>query len=141
MSKCTGGGGSRHGGLDAIRNGQTHFDGCWREHHACAVAEIVRLQGEVSQLHRALAQENARINALCSVVYVAEDCPKLLAVADADEPVPMPTVLTFHALVSRAEAAEAALAAEWNNALEGARREALCVRCAGIVQGLKRRQP
>ena len=28
----------------ATRRPQTHYDGCWRHHLACAVAEVERLQ-------------------------------------------------------------------------------------------------
>jgi hypothetical protein len=52
-------------------DGQTHWEGCWREHHACAVAEIERLlevidlceikvrnvMANVNEMHRALARE------------------------------------------------------------------------------------
>ena len=34
----------------AIRRPQTHYDGCWRVHLACAVAEIERLKKLVDDL-------------------------------------------------------------------------------------------
>jgi hypothetical protein len=29
--------------------GTTHWDGCWREHHACAVARVERLEKELAE--------------------------------------------------------------------------------------------
>ena len=31
-------------------DGQTHYDGCWHTHHACALWEIARLEAEVARL-------------------------------------------------------------------------------------------
>ena len=56
-------------GRDCASQGRTHWEGCWREHSACAVAMIERLQAENAALRKALeviADERERINVLMS---------------------------------------------------------------------------
>lgn len=36
-----------------MNEGTTHWEGCWREHHECAVAEIERLLEEIDRRKRA----------------------------------------------------------------------------------------
>lgn len=37
--------------LEWRKGGQiTHYEGCWRDHYECAMAEVERLKGEVERL-------------------------------------------------------------------------------------------
>ena len=89
MNKCTGGGGSRHKGLDAIvSQDTTHHDGCWRDpkHHACAVARIERddaLIGPGIAAVRSIARVEALEEAARFVESAAEDFRPLHHVAAA----------------------------------------------------------
>lgn len=52
-----------------MNEGQTHWEGCWREHHECAVAEIERIRAQacdateyvLAQLVDELRNENASL--------------------------------------------------------------------------------
>lgn len=48
-------------GSAVSNNGQTHWEGCWRDpgHHACAIAEVERLQA-VGQMFDRLRRIHAR---------------------------------------------------------------------------------
>ena len=105
-----------------------HWEGCWRDpaHHACAVAEVLRLQDD----------------ALLEALQAAID--------------------GMSAEMRRAEAAEAALATAWCEALEEAKEECMrvwrnttnerpdytqnkishgCIACRDAIEALKGRPP
>lgn len=77
-----------------MTDGRTHWHGCWREHHDCAVAEIERLRhaadswrldGETSRVARAVAE--AEVERLRRLLNEARKAP-LHRLAEIQMPLP-----------------------------------------------------
>lgn len=65
--------------LESVDDGHqgTHYVGCWKSHHRCAIAEAGRLERALSLAQSQLAEANKRVSELLN-----SECDKIMAMPD-----------------------------------------------------------